>query len=48
MAPDWAVPLDGIELRALSGAWKGGSNRSLRRLVDAVLAAREQVPPQLA
>ena len=48
MSTAWATPLDGTELSALAGAWKGGSIRSLRRLVDCVLAARDRVPPQLA
>jgi hypothetical protein len=41
--PRWAVPPDGVELRALSGVWKGGSLRSLERLVQAVLLSRERV-----
>ncbi len=40
--PRWALPLDGVELEALLDAWPGGSLRSLRRLVEGVLAARDQ------
>ncbi|MCJ2051160.1 AAA family ATPase [Methylobacterium sp. J-070] len=36
----WCPPLDGNELDALS-AWRGGSLRPLRRMVQAVLASRE-------
>jgi len=42
----WATPLDGLELRALRRAWKGGSLRVLRRLVEGVLAARDQAAPR--
>jgi len=40
--PRWALPLDGDELEALRTAWSGGSVRILRRLVEAVLTARDQ------
>ncbi len=36
----WASPLEGYEMDALAAAWPGGSMRKLRRLVEAVLAAR--------
>lgn len=36
----WCPPLDGEELDALT-AWRGGSLRPLRRMVEAVLSARE-------
>lgn len=36
----WCPPLDGDELDALS-AWRGGSLRPLRRMVEAVVASRE-------
>ncbi|SFU34757.1 hypothetical protein SAMN02799631_00274 [Methylobacterium sp. 174MFSha1.1] len=36
----WCPPLDGDELDALS-AWRGGSLRPLRRMVEGVLAARD-------
>ncbi|WP_082012354.1 AAA family ATPase [Belnapia sp. F-4-1] len=40
--PQWASPLDGIELSALARAWTGGSLRRLAKLVNGVVAAREQ------
>ncbi len=40
----WARPLDGIELDAVSAAWRGGSIRRLARLLDGVLAARNHAP----
>lgn len=46
LAPGWAEPLDGIELRALRRSWRGGSLRSLRRLVEGVLAARDLAAPR--
>lgn len=39
----WAAPLTSWELEALSNAWRGGSVRRLRRLLEAVLVAREKV-----
>lgn len=36
----WCPPLDGDELDALT-AWRGGSLRPLRRMVEAVVSARE-------
>jgi hypothetical protein len=39
----WALPLDGIELEALSKIWVGGSLRKLERLVEAVFKARSLV-----
>ncbi len=38
----WATPFDGLEMDALASAWKGGSLRKLRRLVDGILAARDR------
>ncbi|MHB0734253.1 MAG: hypothetical protein DI601_06440 [Azospirillum brasilense] len=38
----WGAPLDGVELAAIQRAWRGGSLRVLRRLVEGVLAARDQ------
>lgn len=38
----WALPLDGMELGALAGAWRGGSIRKLARLVEGVLAVRDR------
>ncbi|OAS23957.1 hypothetical protein [Methylobacterium platani] len=43
----WCPPLDGDELDALS-AWRGGSLRPLRRMVEAVVAAREVFARQMA
>ena len=41
--PDaWALPLDGEELGALAEHWTGGSLRKLGRLVQGVVAARDQ------
>ena len=40
----WALPLDGTELAALAGAWRGGSLRRLARLVAGVLAERDRAP----
>ncbi|TXN63215.1 AAA family ATPase [Methylobacterium sp. WL6] len=42
----WVPALDPVELDALRTAWSGGSLRRLRRLVDGVLAAREQSAPR--
>jgi hypothetical protein len=36
----WATGLDGVELEALAGTWTNGSLRGLRKLVEAVLDAR--------
>jgi hypothetical protein len=41
LAEAWATPLDPAELDALRRAWAGGSLRGLRRLVEAVLEARD-------
>ncbi|WP_052388605.1 AAA family ATPase [Belnapia moabensis] len=38
----WGAPVDGVELAAIQQAWRGGSLRVLRRLVEGVLAARDQ------
>lgn len=43
----WCPPLDGDELDALT-AWRGGSLRPLRRMVEAVLASREVFARRLA
>ncbi len=43
----WCPPLDGDELDALS-AWRGGSLRPLRRMVEAVMASREAFARRLA
>jgi ATP-dependent Lon protease len=40
--PGWATPLEGIELDALSEAWRGGSIRKLEQLVEVLMKAREQ------
>lgn len=42
----WAPPFDGVEWAALEEHWPGGSLRALRRLVEAVLDAREGGPRQ--
>jgi hypothetical protein len=39
--PHWATPLDGIEIKALSAAWPGGSIRALQRIVERLIAVRE-------
>lgn len=39
--PKWAVPLDGIEIEALSQAWPGGSIRALQRIVERLIDVRE-------
>lgn len=39
--PKWALPLDGVEIEALSAAWPGGSIRTLQRLVDRLVDVRE-------
>lgn len=46
LTPDWLPELDGEELAAVQQAWRPGSIRSLRRLVEAVLAARETLAPR--
>jgi len=38
----WISPLNLHEMEALSAAWSGGSLRSLKRLVEGVLLARDQ------
>ncbi|WP_024585647.1 AAA family ATPase [Aliihoeflea sp. 2WW] len=38
----WATPLDGVERAALGEAWPGGSIRRLERLVEGLIAARDQ------
>ena len=38
----WALPLTGEELSAIGKYWQGGSMRQLRRLVEGVIAARDQ------
>jgi hypothetical protein len=40
--PRWATPLDGAEREALREAWPGGSIRKLERLVEGLIAARDQ------
>lgn len=39
--PKWALPLDGVEIEALSAAWPGGSIRTLQRIVDRLIDVRE-------
>jgi hypothetical protein len=41
----WCPALDGDELDALS-VWRGGSLRPLRRMIETVLASREQFAPR--
>ncbi|MGU3463213.1 AAA family ATPase [Methylobacterium sp. C33D] len=43
---DWCPELDGEELAAVQQAWRPGSIRSLRRLVEAILATRETLAPR--
>ena len=38
----WISPITGDEMEALSAAWPGGSLRSLQRLLEGVLSARDQ------
>ena len=38
----WISPVTGDEMEALSAAWPGGSLRSLQRLLEGVLSARDQ------
>ena len=40
--PRWTLPLQEYELGALASAWRGGSLRKLRRLVEGVLACRDE------
>lgn len=42
----WMPSLDGVEWHALERHWKGGSLRGLRRLIEAVIAARDVGPLQ--
>lgn len=44
--PAWVPPIDAIEWAALEEHWPGGSLRALRRLIDAVLDARDAAPLQ--
>jgi hypothetical protein len=39
--PKWALPLDGVEIEALSAAWPGGSIRTLQRIVERLIDVRE-------
>ncbi len=39
--PQWALPLDGVEIEALSAAWPGGSIRALQRIVERLIHVRE-------
>ena len=39
--PKWALPLDGVEVEALSAAWPGGSIRTLQRIVERLIDVRE-------
>lgn len=41
MRAEWALPLSGEELDALSEVWDGGSVRALKRYLEGVLNARE-------
>ena len=36
----WMRPLDEVEMNALAEAWPGGSLRTLRRMIEAVLTSR--------
>ena len=40
--PRWATPLEGYEIEALVGAWKGGSIRKVVRLVEMLVETRER------
>jgi hypothetical protein len=40
--PRWATPLEGYEIEALVGAWKGGSIRKVVRLVETLVETRER------
>jgi len=40
--PRWATPLDGVEFDELARAWPGGSLRTLERLVEGMVEARER------
>lgn len=42
---NWLPDLAPFEIEALRGHWRGGSIRPLRRLVEGVIAAREQASP---
>lgn len=42
LSSQWALPLDGEELAALTSAWGGGSLRQLARMVGVVDAARNR------
>ena len=42
----WIPDLDGVEIDALAGAWRGGSIRPLRRAVERIVALRSS--PRLA
>ncbi|NEU13931.1 AAA family ATPase [Methylobacterium sp. BTF04] len=44
--PRWIPDLDGSEIDALAGAWRGGSIRPLRRAVERIVALRSS--PRLA
>jgi ATP-dependent Lon protease len=38
----WIAPLDGAEYAAVAACWRGGSVRSLRRFVEAILQERDR------
>lgn len=42
LAPEWIEPLDNEECRMVAAAWKGGSVRRLRRILEAVLQSRDR------
>ncbi len=39
---DWALPLDGLERKQLHQHWRGGSLRDLKRMIAALVDARER------
>ncbi len=44
-SPRWATPLEGFELEAAASVWSGGSIRTLERIVEQLVEARERERP---
>lgn len=44
-SPRWATALEGFELAAAASAWSGGSIRTLERIVEQLVEARERERP---
>jgi hypothetical protein len=43
--PRWGI-LDAVEMAALRRSWQGGSVRPLARMIETILAARDECMPR--